>query len=778
MHWFTNIKIRVKFLLSFTLVALIAAVIGTISIMNIKAIDNSDTVLYENMTVPISELGNLSSSYQRMRVNIAEMILAKTSQERDAAKEKILARQTEISKLAVDFEKTILSKEVRDLFTSFQETRKEFVDVRDRIIALASQNKEAEALALWKGEAEKTGTKYQDAIDRLIQTKVRQAGEKSAANTEQSNSATMQMLIFTVIGLVLAIGIGIFLSAMITKPLIQGIAMMDELSKAHLGTRLKMERKDEIGTLANRMDGFADVLQGVVKTLYSVADGDLNVEIKKLDEKDEIAPALISTIDALKALVAEAGLLTKATIDGKLSMRSDAKKFKGGYKEIVENVNKLCDAFVGPINVTAEYVDRISKGDIPPKITDAYNGDFNEIKNNLNACIDTMSGLLAETDKLVGATIAGKLSVRGEAGKFAGGWGTLVGGVNKLCDAFVGPINDVGAVMSKLTEGDMTSRLTAEYKGDFNEIKNNINKLGETLDNVMTDINASAENVASGSHQLSSTSEQLSQGATEQAAAAEEASSSTEQMVSNIRQNADNAHQTDSIASRSALDAKVGGESVHQTVDAMKKIAGKISIIEEIARQTNLLALNAAIEAARAGEHGKGFAVVASEVRKLAERSQTAAGEINVLASSSVEIAVKAGEMLGKLVPDIQKTAELVKEISSASAEQSTGVSQINKAIQQLDLVIQQNASASEQVSATAEELAAQAEKMKGALGFFKLSATHHVAELSAKRPQPSRVATTPKKQLSATEPKGKGAYVVLDEPNRESRDDADFEKY
>ncbi len=189
-----------------------------------------------------------------------------------------------------------------------------------------------------------------------------------------------------------------------------------------------------------------------------------------------------------------------------------------------------------------------------------------------------------------------------------------------------------------------------------------------------------------------------------------------EQMASNIRQNADNAQQTEKIAVKSAGDARAGGKAVAETVNAMKQIAEKISIIEEIARQTNLLALNAAIEAARAGEHGKGFAVVAAEVRKLAERSQTAAAEISELSGTSVEVAEKAGEMLEKLVPDIQKTAELVEEISAASNEQNTGAEQINKAIQQLDQVIQQNAGASEELASTSEELSSQAEQLKAAV--------------------------------------------------------------
>jgi len=283
------------------------------------------------------------------------------------------------------------------------------------------------------------------------------------------------------------------------------------------------------------------------------------------------------------------------------------------------------------------------------------------------------------------------------------------------------PINEAVEVANALAKGDLTVTVAARSKDETGLMMAAIAQMVVKLKEVVSSVKSASDNVAAGSQQMSSGSEELSQGATEQAAAAEEASSSMEQMASNIRQNADNAIQTEKIAIKSAADAKEGGDAVLKTVHAMKEIAGKINIIEEIARQTNLLALNAAIEAARAGEHGKGFAVVASEVRKLAERSQKAAGEISELSSNSVDIAVKAGELLTKMVPDIQKTAELVQEISASSREQDTGSEQINKAIQQLDQVIQQNASASEEMSSTAEELASQAEQLQETIGFFRI---------------------------------------------------------
>ncbi|MDO8207707.1 MAG: methyl-accepting chemotaxis protein [Gallionella sp.] len=286
------------------------------------------------------------------------------------------------------------------------------------------------------------------------------------------------------------------------------------------------------------------------------------------------------------------------------------------------------------------------------------------------------------------------------------------------------PLAEAVDVANNLAEGNLNVRIEANSRDETGQLLMAMQNMVAKLTEIITAVRSNADSLASASEEISATAQSLSQSSSEQAASVEETTASIEQMTASITQNTENAKVTDSMAGKAAKEATEGGQAVGGTVDAMKKIAGKIGIVDDIAYQTNLLALNAAIEAARAGEHGKGFAVVAAEVRKLAERSQVAAQEIGELASSSVSLAEKAGKLLDEIVPSINKTSELVQEIASASSEQSTGVAQINSAMGQLNQTTQQNASASEELAATAEEMSSQTEQLQNVMTFFKLDNT------------------------------------------------------
>lgn len=380
----------------------------------------------------------------------------------------------------------------------------------------------------------------------------------------------------------------------------------------------------------------------------------------------------------------------------------------------------------GEPDAVVNIANKIAAGDLSSNIKLNAN-DTSSVMSAMKRMSTSIQAVIADANQLTQTAEEGKLDVRADAFKHQGDYRKIIEGLNNTLDNIISPVNEVVAVLTKMEQGDLTQTVNGHYKGQLEEFKRVVNNTITKIAQVIGEVTSAASNIGTASEQVSATAQSMSQATSEQAASVEETSAAVEQMSASINQNTENAKVTDGMAAQASNEAVQGGGAVKETVSAMKSIAGKIGIIDDIAYQTNLLALNAAIEAARAGEHGRGFAVVAAEVRKLAERSQVAAQEISQLAESSVDMAESAGKLLDTIVPSIKKTSELVQEIAAASEEQSAGVSQINVAMNQLNQITQQNASSSEELAATSEEMSGQAQQLQELMAFFVVDGTSRI---------------------------------------------------
>ena len=391
-------------------------------------------------------------------------------------------------------------------------------------------------------------------------------------------------------------------------------------------------------------------------------------------------------------------------------------------KEMFQSILEARERYIAVQNQLIKLVEEGKRDEAALYLNTEFQPAAGEYRKRVNALIKFQGDLMDETGQSASDTVAAARTLMLTLGAVAVLLGIVIGFLitRGLLKQLGGEPDYAADVARKVADGDLTI-VVATKTNDTSSLLFAMRGMVEKLSRVIGEVRSSADGLSAASEQVSATSQSLSQGASEQAASLEETSASIEEMSASINQNTENAKVTDGIANKAAKDAADGGEAVRATVDAMKSIADKIGIIDDIAYQTNLLALNAAIEAARAGEHGKGFAVVAAEVRKLAERSQVASQEIGELAGTSVKTAEKAGQLLQEMVPNIRKTAELVQEITAASEEQSQSAGQINTAMGQLNQTTQQNASASEELSATAEEMSSQAQQLQQMMAMFRV---------------------------------------------------------
>jgi len=451
----------------------------------------------------------------------------------------------------------------------------------------------------------------------------------------------------------------------------------------------------------------------------------------------------------------EAKRLETAVLGGRLSERADATSVGNEFRGIIDGMNQTVDALVKPQRLSADYLAVLSRGEVPPRITDEYRGDFEQVKKNWNDLIDVVEMRGRDMEKLLTAAQEGNLGVRADAARYSGSNGKLIASVNALLDAMGKPIDEAVTALGRLAQRDLTARVAGDHRGEFAKMKEAINVAATALESAIGQVAEAVEQVSSASAQIASSSQAVASGASEQAASLEETSSSLESMASTTRLAADNAQQANSLASATRSSAQGGATAMEQMSGAMGKVKASaestsqiIKDINEIAFQTNLLALNAAVEAARAGEAGRGFAVVAEEVRSLALRSKEAANKTEALIRESVRHAgegeTTAKHVSGKLaeiVSAAQKVSDLVAEMAASSKEQANGIEQVNKAVSEMDKVTQQNAASSEESSSAAQELTSQAEQLAAMVRDFRVG---RVSRATVMQETVARVARSP----------------------------------
>jgi methyl-accepting chemotaxis protein len=777
---FKRYTIRVKIFLGFLIVAIIATTIGVIGITQINKINSADEKLYNQVTLGLGQMANIAASYQTLRSSYRDMIDENAPDRIEKRTKEVDKFILDIQKNAADLAKTFETEDGKKIYQDFKDAFKDFTEDIETLKILASTNNDMEATMLKDGKLHESRLKAQAFIEKLLQYKIDEGKQIYNTNTHITGSANILMLIFIVIGLVLSLLAGQFLSKNINRILQHLIEQSQKLVMATKAGKLNVRadsdkinfefREIAIG-FNEALDAVTEPLNMAAKHVDRISKGDIPKKITEQYEGDfnVIKDNLNQCIDAINLLISDANMLAKAASKGELNTQAEEEKHYGDFKKIVEGMNNTLANVAMPFKFAADNIEKISIGELPAITNDVYQGEYANLKRSIDNLITSNSQIIEKAKLIAMGDLNVSLEKRSNNDE-------LMISLNNLIQTLREIVNKVKMVAA----GDLT--ISMEKRSDKDELMISLNDMVKRVANVIAKFQLATEQITQVSYEISSGAQQLSQGASEQASSSEEISSSMEEMASNIQQNTDNASQTEKIATLAATNIKKGNISTAKSASSMKDIAEKISIISEIAFQTNILALNAAVEAARAGEHGRGFAVVAAEVRKLAERSKVAADEINTVSREGVEIASRAGQQLEEIVPEIEKTSQLVQEIVAASIEQNSGADQINSSIQQLNKVTQQNASASEELATSSEELANQSEQLRELIDFFKISETTEQAFTSNTRqvysPLNKHKASFKKPvPTSFLKNNPQGTNIVLSNAPAENKDSA-FENY
>ncbi len=753
-----KVKLAPKLIGAFVLVAtfvVIAGIVGLTSLRNVG--HNADVILDQQVPVADATM-QLQLAITRARDLMAEYLLENDPAQLPQIKQEFAQQMAEYDDLSDVLLKggkigevqvaAADDKKLREFVTQadgvhaeFQAAASEMMENHRKALArqattLVAEEKDARA------EMERVDETSANAVSLLAQADGQAAkGMSGAMEKADAAQARATMIVWgvTILGFLVAAALGLIFSRSISAPMQKAVHMIREMGQGHLGERLELEREDEVGELATSMDQLAEDLQvHVIGSMQRLAKGDVDVQIPVKDADDEIGPAINGTAGALQKLIAEMNHMSNEHDAGDIDVQIPAEDFEGAYAEVAQGVNDMVNGHITVKKKAMACVEQFGKGNFDAEL-EQFPGKKAFINDVIEEVRDNLKGVASEIRGLSQGVENGDLSVRGEDGNFEGDWEALIGGLNRLVEAFVDPLEEAAEVLEAAADRDLTRRVEGDYAGDLREFTDNINRALKSMDESLGQVAAAVVQVAEASGQISSGSQQLAEGSAEQASSLQEVSSSLEELGAMTRQNAGNAGEARNLSNEAAESAATGDEAMGRMSEAMDRIQNSseetakiVNTIDEIAFQTNLLALNAAVEAARAGDAGKGFAVVAEEGRNLAQRSAEAAKDTADMiedavknAEGGVEISQEVAEALTEIASGATNVNELVAEIAAASDEQAQGLEQINTAVGEMDSVTQNNAANSEESASAAEELSAQAQELRGMVEGFRLTSAN-----------------------------------------------------
>jgi methyl-accepting chemotaxis protein len=711
---FKNMKIGLRMGLGFSLVLVFMIALIVISLNRMEKINAKLERIVQVINVRTQLANHMADDVREVSIALRNILLIKEIANTEEMRNRIAEQRKEYDEDFKKYEELVPkdATKAHDLISKIKAMQEDSRQINNKIIDLAMAVKYDDAIDMMNKEGRSKVRQWIESLDELIKYDDERTLVRFGEAQKQYADLRTTMFILGAAAIALSVAIVIFLTLGITRPLGQGVQMMQEMAQGHLSMRLKMDRRDEIGILANAMDQFSDDLQNVVVgAMKKIGDGDLNIKVLPRDSKDEISPTIKATIDSLRGLVDEATMLTKAAVEGKLSTRGNVDRFKGAYRGIVQGVNDTLDAVIGPLNVAAGYVERIAKGDIPQPITGKYSGDFEVFINNLNNMGQYLQEIVVIAERLADGDFSGQTKPKSD--------------VDKLGKALAAMVKSNAEIIREIREGVNT--------------------------------------LASASSQILAMSTQLATSTTETSTAIAETTTTMEEVKQTSRQVSQRAAVVSETAQNAVESSEAGKKSVNEALSGMgsirqqmefiannivklseqsQTIGSIIASVNDIANQSNLLAVNASIEAAKAGEQGKGFVVVAQEVKSLAEQSKDATNQVRTIlndiqkaisgsvmatdqgtkaAEAGVRQSQESGEAFKTMSEGVLKSAQAAAQIAASTNEQIAGIDQVALAMENIKKATGQIVSGARQSEESTKNLNELGLKLKQMVGRYKV---------------------------------------------------------